>query len=47
LQRAINEYPKEPLLAILPGVALAELWQVLAVMEIILQVIAGFVALPA
>jgi len=45
LQRAINEYPDEPLLAILPGVALAELWQVLAVMETILQVIAGFVVL--
>lgn len=43
MQRTINEYPDEPLLAILPGVALAQLWQVMAVMETILQVIAGFV----
>ncbi|HEY3698684.1 MAG TPA: ABC transporter permease [Spongiibacteraceae bacterium] len=45
MQRTINEYPDEPLLAILPGVALAQLWQVMAVMENILQVIAGFVVL--
>lgn len=43
MQRSINEYPDEPLLAILPGVALAQLWQVLGVMETVLQVIAGFV----
>lgn len=45
MQRAINEYPEEPLLAILPGVALAQLWQIMAVMETILQVIAGFVVI--
>ncbi len=33
LQRAINNYPKEPLQAILPGVALAELWQVFSIAE--------------
>ncbi|WP_226778908.1 ABC transporter permease [Oceaniglobus trochenteri] len=33
LQRWINEYPEEPLLAILPGVALAELWQIVGVAE--------------
>jgi putative ABC transport system permease protein len=43
MQREINEYRGEPLLAILPGVALAELWQVLAVVEQLLLVISGFV----
>lgn len=33
LQRWINEYPEEPLLAILPGVALGELWQIVGVVE--------------
>ncbi len=33
LQRAINEYPQEPLLAILPGVALQELWGVVGLAE--------------
>ena len=33
LQRAINEYPEEPILAILPGVALQELWAVVGVAE--------------
>ncbi|GGO79694.1 peptide ABC transporter permease [Marinobacterium nitratireducens] len=33
LQRAINDYRKEPLLAILPGVALAELWSLMSVAE--------------
>ncbi|MFC6669152.1 ABC transporter permease [Marinobacterium aestuariivivens] len=33
LQRAINDYRKEPLLAILPGVALAELWSLMNVAE--------------
>lgn len=33
LQRAINEYPEEPLLAILPGVALQELWEIVGVAE--------------
>lgn len=33
VQRAVNEYPGEPLLAILPGVALQELWGVLSVAE--------------
>lgn len=43
LQRAINDYPREPLLAIMPGAALAELWQVLAVVENLLKLIAAFV----
>lgn len=33
VQRFVNEYPKEPLSAILPGVALAELWGVIRVAE--------------
>ncbi len=33
LQRAINEYPEEPLLAVLPGVALQELWEIVGVAE--------------
>ncbi|MEM7544136.1 MAG: ABC transporter permease [Pseudomonadota bacterium] len=33
LQRAINEYEEEPLLAVLPGVALQELWAVVGVAE--------------
>lgn len=33
LQRAINDYSEEPLLAVLPGVALQELWAVVGVAE--------------
>ncbi|MXY64145.1 MAG: ABC transporter permease [Gammaproteobacteria bacterium] len=33
LQRWINEYPEETLLAILPGVALQELWEIVGVAE--------------
>ena len=40
LQRSINTNKKEPMSAILPGVALAELWQVLASVENVLRVIA-------
>lgn len=43
LQRKITEYPEEPLLAIIPGATLAELWQTIAVFEQVLLVIAGFV----
>jgi putative ABC transport system permease protein len=46
LQRSINEFKKEPLMAVLPGVALQELWsmmslaeQALATMSIIVVVI--------
>jgi len=39
LQRIINEYPQEPLLAILPGVALQELWDIMSVAEKALFVI--------
>jgi len=33
VQRAINEYRAEPLLAILPGVALQQLWDLVGVAE--------------
>ncbi len=33
VQRSINEYPQEALLAVLPGVALTELWQMLGMAE--------------
>lgn len=43
LQRQINEYQGEPLLAIIPGVALSQLWDVVSVAERALSAIAGFV----
>ncbi|BFM15449.1 ABC transporter permease [Maricurvus nonylphenolicus] len=33
VQRNINNYRKEPLMAILPGVALSELWQMMGILE--------------
>lgn len=33
IQRFVNDYRGEPLLAVLPGVALQELWQVVAIVE--------------
>ena len=44
VQREINKYPSEPLTAILPGVALSELWQILGQFERVLLGIAAFVA---
>ena len=43
VQRDINEYREEPLLAILPGVALAELWDLIGVAEKALLMVSGFV----
>lgn len=43
LQRRINKYREEPLLAILPGVALQELWDLLGVAENLLRVVSVFV----
>ncbi len=43
VQRTINDYAEEPLLAILPGAALAELWQTISIFEQVLLIIAGFV----
>ncbi|MFK7744244.1 MAG: ABC transporter permease [Roseobacter sp.] len=47
LQRAINEYPEEPLLAVLPGVALQELWQIVGVAETALVAVSGMVVVTA
>ncbi|MBB94169.1 MAG: peptide ABC transporter permease [Rhodobacteraceae bacterium] len=47
LQRWINEYPQEPLLAVLPGVALQELWQIVGVAETALIGVSGMVVVTA
>jgi len=47
LQRAINEYPEEPLLAILPGVALQELWQIVGIAETALIGVSAMVVITA
>ena len=47
LQRAINEYREEPLLAILPGVALQELWAVVGVAETALLGVSFMVVVTA
>jgi len=47
VQRQINEYTEEPLLAILPGVALTELWSMLAIVENLLVLISIFVLIAA
>ncbi len=43
VQRSVNQYSKEPLLAILPGVALQELWDLIGVAEKALLAVSGFV----
>jgi putative ABC transport system permease protein len=43
MQRFVNENTQEPLLAVLPGVALDQLWQVIGVIEQILLVISFMV----
>ncbi len=45
MQRDINEYKEEPLLAIIPGVALTELWGVMNMAEQVLLVVSVFVVL--
>lgn len=45
LQRAINDYPDEALTAILPGVALSELWSVIGTVERVLLAISACVVL--
>ena len=45
--RAINEYRREPLLAVLPGVALQELWSVIGVAERALAAVSIMVVLTA
>ncbi|SHO54843.1 ABC transporter permease [Vibrio quintilis] len=45
LQREINEYRKEPLSAIMPGVALQELWGMMSVAEQALMAVSVFVVI--
>ncbi|WP_329855828.1 ABC transporter permease [Stenotrophomonas muris] len=45
VQRRINEYPEEAMLAILPGVTLQQLWQSLGTAERALQLISALVVL--
>ncbi|GAB5438590.1 ABC transporter permease [Falsiruegeria mediterranea] len=47
LQRYVNEYPKEPLLAILPGVALQELWGIVGIAETALLAVSAMVVVTA
>jgi putative ABC transport system permease protein len=47
LQRSINDYKQEPLLAILPGVALQELWQIVGIAETALIGVSGMVVITA
>lgn len=47
LQRDINDYPNEPLMAILPGVALQELWQIVSVAETALVAVSVMVVFTA
>lgn len=43
VQRMVNEYREEPLLAILPGVALQELWSLMGTAETALTAVSAFV----
>jgi putative ABC transport system permease protein len=45
VQRIVNQYSEEPLLAILPGVALQELWDLIGVAEKALLAVSGFVVI--
>jgi len=43
MQRALNEYVREPLLAIIPGVALKQLWDLIGIADRALMIVAAFV----
>jgi putative ABC transport system permease protein len=45
MQRAINDYTHEPLLAILPGVALSQLWELVGIADTALMIVAACVVL--
>jgi putative ABC transport system permease protein len=47
LQRRINDYPEEPLLAVLPGVALQELWGIVGIAETALIGVSAMVVATA
>lgn len=43
LQRDLNTYAQEPLQAVIPGVALSQLWETVSIVERSLAVVSGFV----
>jgi putative ABC transport system permease protein len=45
MQRALNEYRGEPLTAVMPGVALGQLWRLVGVADTALLAVAGCVVL--
>jgi putative ABC transport system permease protein len=45
MQRALNDYTHEPLLAILPGVALSQLWELVGIADTALMIVAACVVL--
>jgi putative ABC transport system permease protein len=45
MQRALNDYPDEALLAIVPGVALTQLWDLVGIADTALMIVAAFVVL--
>lgn len=45
MQKAVNEYKPEPLVGVLPGVALDELWQVVGVAERVLLAVSAMVVI--
>jgi putative ABC transport system permease protein len=47
VQREINDYAKEPLTAILPGVAMTQLWQTMSALENVLRLIAVLVLIAS
>ena len=47
VQRAINEYQAEPVMAIMPGVALSELWQMMRILENTLLIVSALVFIAA
>jgi putative ABC transport system permease protein len=47
LQRQINHYPKEALMAVLPGIALSELWQTMNLAEKVLSLVASLVVVSS
>lgn len=47
LQRAINEYSQEPLMAVLPGIALQELWSIVEIAETALLGVSAMVVVTA
>jgi putative ABC transport system permease protein len=47
VQRAINQYASEPVVAILPGVALSELWSMISILESTLLIVSALIFVAA